>query len=948
MKKWLETSFTVYHKRGHFEKMEIQDSEPEFIVNLKKGLMSHLHFELRYSSLSRAEAVAQNHVQSKDQAPTFMVMEESILGNCETSYSINPLPLDLQNIIKQEEQHGSDVSCQDLEYFEVIKSRNLDNCLKQPVYHKTFGTWSRSEGAGSSSQPSHSSVSRAIMCGTIDNYRMVKVTSQNKIISSALGDKASSEILELTSTSILLLQSVKDISDKIETSSSIKTYTTLSYEYGKGYLSGEPLSGVRNGSIIFADQPDMTTAPQHLLPRSISAVEVKEKVIQSILDLVRDGKKINHNLEKDIAGVSTVISRSIHILGYAELRDVESTLRRELDSKLSIEIFYDLLAITGTNPCIKLIKERVLDGKISGETGSWIISNALRSIKYPTEELLQELVELLMTRQVQNSRPSQSSLVLGLTEIVYKACINPVSSRNEFPTKIYGQFCNKDSKIIKDQLEPFLVNKMRDSRNRNNHSALVYVNALGNLGTETAGQELVNVVEGRFGSSPLIRSLAVYRLIRNAKGNPALYKTIFQALIENPSENTEVRIAAITAFPYSQPSTSDYQRLAIRTWFEPIKQVSSYIYSTLKALKNNLKGPNELSRKATIALTLCKPSTYGIQTSQNVQVSQFLESFKYIIHQNIQWVSSEESFIPKSIYSRMEMRGIDNSAVPLEAHLYIHGAQYVIDQLYEMYSGRFDRQDTTHEQNNNFRELRERSSRLQIEPRYVDNNPEAHFTLKSLGLQKIYSLDAEFIRTIKEDLESLLRNRHDLTNGILKEYFKVHDWSGSDTVFPTESGFPAYITRRNPSVLYTRINVVPKATSSFPSNMDFNFELKTILNYKQEVQGGIITPITDQAHAAGADYSVFASLPLKGKVSLQEGQASLTVLKTNDTEDKLILQSSITPFTTSCTINKIRPAIKSSSSKFVKSRTPEKQVIYKTAKLNCFYLFLYLGILQSS
>ena len=767
------------------------------------------------------------------------------------------------------------------------------------------------------------------MCGSKDHYRLVEVTTQNKIITSATGDKAGPEVLAITSFSVLQLQSVKDVDNKMQSPSSGKIYTSLSYEYGNGYLSAQSLSSVREGSLIFAELPDMISAPQHLLPRSITTDEIKEQVIQSILHLVKDSKRINTNLEKDIAGISTVISRSIHMLGYSKLREVEAILCKENDGKLSQEMFYELLAITGTNPCIKILKERIIDGELSGESGSWVISNALRSIKYPTEELLQELVGFLMTNQVQVSRPMESSVTLGLTELIYKACVNHVSSNHEFPVKIYGQFCHTNSKVITDQLEPYLIKKMRESRNRNKHSALVYVNALGNLGTDNAAKELVNVAEGRFGSSPLIRSLAVYRLIRNAKGNPALYKTIFQALIENPSENAEVRIAAITAFPYSLPSTSEYQRLAIRTWFEPSLQVSSYIYSTLKALKNNIgsRGPTDFSRKATVALPLCKPSSFGIQMSHNMQISQFLESFRNTVSQNTQWVFSEESVIPKSLYSRTEMRGIDNSAVPLEAHLYIHGAQYVVDQLYEMYSEMFESHDSVQEQVQNNREMRERSSNLHIEPRDIKNNPEVYLTLKSLGLQKMFTLDAELVRRINEDVEELiLKNRLDPKNGITKEYLKVNDWSGTDMVFPTEAGFPAYITRRNPSVIYTRFDLRPEESARFPSNIKFNFQIKTILNSKQEVQGGVITPLTDKAHAAGADSAVFVSLPLKGKLSLHEGQMSLTLLKSDEDENKIILQSTVTPFTTSCTINKIRPAVKSTSSKFIKSGTVEKQV----------------------
>ena len=54
-----------------------------------------------------------------------------------------------------------------------------------------------------------------------------------------------------------------------------------------------------------------------------------------------------------------------------------------------------MLSICATNPCVKYIIEAVKEDKLAGESGAWILSNTIRSVKTPTEELLKELTDLV-------------------------------------------------------------------------------------------------------------------------------------------------------------------------------------------------------------------------------------------------------------------------------------------------------------------------------------------------------------------------------------------------------------------------------------------------------------------------------------------------------------------------------------------------------------------------
>merc|ERR1719228_990567 len=52
IKTWLESPIIVYHKQGRVEKIETENGEPEFIVNIKKSLVSQLQHDLSKSLYS--------------------------------------------------------------------------------------------------------------------------------------------------------------------------------------------------------------------------------------------------------------------------------------------------------------------------------------------------------------------------------------------------------------------------------------------------------------------------------------------------------------------------------------------------------------------------------------------------------------------------------------------------------------------------------------------------------------------------------------------------------------------------------------------------------------------------------------------------------------------------------------------------------------------------------
>merc|ERR1711922_114272 len=207
-----------------------------------------------------------------------------------------------------------------------------------------------------------------------------------------------------------------------------------------------------------APLPDLTSSPLTFYPRTQSERELKTIAIELFSKIVEESEKMTETSrsEKDLVGKDKF----------------ESFIEKA---------FYDLVAITGTNPSQMLINDKIRSGEVTKDTPYWslIISTSLRQIRTPTELLLKKLVRTMKSPVVQEDRVLRASYVLGLTNLVHRACINEKSSTREFPSQVYGKFCHKEMEVIKEDLIPYLKEELKKSPTSDMNVIRLYVTALG-------------------------------------------------------------------------------------------------------------------------------------------------------------------------------------------------------------------------------------------------------------------------------------------------------------------------------------------------------------------------------------------------------------------------------------------------------------------------------------
>ena len=138
-KQHLETPVLVHLKRGVVEEFFVARDEPISVTNLKRSVLSQLQLDISESQ----------HVQSR-QTSYHKVLEESVLGKCYTMYNVIPLTpvrvMELERSWYEEEsmanlQHSNEgkKACENKQYYEIIKTRDLNHCDYRPVFQHVSG-----------------------------------------------------------------------------------------------------------------------------------------------------------------------------------------------------------------------------------------------------------------------------------------------------------------------------------------------------------------------------------------------------------------------------------------------------------------------------------------------------------------------------------------------------------------------------------------------------------------------------------------------------------------------------------------------------------------------------------------------------------------------------------------------------------------------------------------
>ncbi len=178
----------------------------------------------------------------------------------------------------------------------------------------------------------------------------------------------------------------------------------------------------------------------------------------------------------------------------------------------------DCLVQCGSNPAIMLIKELVETEQITESKATWALAAVGYYAKTPTRELFQELVvclsenllhnsvpflsmslfvkfqTLLKSSPVRSSKTLKQTTMMTIADLLNTACGSRFSAAKRFPVSVLGDFCDRRSPIITEEVLPFLVKELEFSTDT--FDRIVTLAAFGSLGVEEIVPYLLPIIRG--------------------------------------------------------------------------------------------------------------------------------------------------------------------------------------------------------------------------------------------------------------------------------------------------------------------------------------------------------------------------------------------------------------------------------------------------------------------
>ena len=960
--------FKAHMRRGLVEALFIDANEPVHVVNIKKALLAHLNMDLSASRRNEIDSnrleipEEQNFEQTLLEQTYFTVREQSVHGDCQTSYTLHPIPeyeaLEIEQQMEQDEQKRNEREhlpgglsqggqiCRGKKYFQITKTKNFDNCKGQrPVFQLFSGIKAKCDLTKSSCQDlmNHISTTTYVVCGNDPRDFKIRKSITENVIRAPAGWRTEEEFQNKAK---IILELIKEtsVSSPIPEPSNPKELKSLVFEFPAEYRSHmsnglseqerdtiEQESGIRP----VMPQPDLRSAPKMLVPVEVQPQELMrqiEQVMQKLADEFFDSPE-SCTEAGDVAGHVKVITKALRTLSFSELKQVESRIRSLISQQSSEEmkktlehIFYDTLSLVGTNPAILLVKEKVREMYQSHPILTYkMLQNVMTSIKTPTREILRELVQLIKNdlRQWSHERPQLFNIgMLQMSRLLHKACVTPLKY-NQFPVRIYGPFCNQESQVVEEYIS-FMEQELEQVQER--RIKLNVIAALGKLGHIKVARIMSKVIANEQ-YSPMVRSVAVYSLKKSAQLHPVFVKPILLAIIDNIAEATEVRIAAVQVLPWAQPNTSELQKIAVRTWFEPSKQVASFIYSTLKALARAEIPELKLeSQKVRPLLTLVKPFEFGYQYSKNLDQSTWVEYLNIVVGQ--QWSYVKTHYAPFPVRNSMITKIFGNS---FELNgpkwtVYTQGMDKLINQILFYYK------ETSYPSSKVQDELSKIVSKLNIKERMSEHVPEAFTQMGIFDYEFETFLGKEQLSEIVNKVSEALSDKQTMEKRRQFTLTLAHQPLNIEALGPCDAGFPIYIERSLPiaSAFKGEFEMTTEEIENLHIPRDIRAKIIPVVNIKMDNNIGVISPFNQQLIGAGAEMSIHAATPVEVKASRKYAQLSLDVKIPNEIQKEIEwIHAFIRPFTVRKDLTKVQPISRSSDLKTILSGEPLKKTEMK-------------------
>ena len=909
-------------QNGEVGEIKMSVDEPSWSVNIKKALVSLLKIRT-----PGTPGLSDNKLGADVRPNQWKIMEQGVDGKCENTYQVTELPEYMQQEVEIAGEPLNLHECQGKKIFEVLKTRDVNKCTERTSFITSQPGKYLCPTGNCETMWQRSSITRYIACGTSEaNMNLHAIVNIGELNQSLLGYNTE-KVVTGTKQVMKLVNIAPLYSTLLPQISSPKRMNGLSFHYTQEHPS------MNRKSYQQELQHQSLTSPgliENVLSR-LSPATLENKIIVRVVEVVRSLNTIEEFEKKQVAGNVMAISKAFTLLTTAQMKslyeEVNEIRMNEEERKVARQVILESAVISGFNPVVMFLKELIESEKITPFRAGVTIATLPHYIQTPTINLLDQLFELIKSPAVTRIEHLKLNAELAFATLVNRACID--SNRyTRFPIFVYGEFCNSQTSQLTTAYIPYLVSQLHESRNDAERNAALL--SLGTLGHEAVIPILIPYVEGKTSeSTPEQQRMAIYSLgARHSK----ILLPVYSVLVHNPSEDRNVRIAALSMMIIMKPSMVHFQRLAASTWFEEDTEFQKYVFSTLKSLSeikmSQHPNPNtvlyDLSQIAKVVLPLAKPVPITISSTLNFFTAEWLRDLQVGYHVHGAYTFGNGNL--NEVYGRLEYFLENLNFVPVEFAINLQGTGKLIEKINQVFG-------TVSEDplKNIHPEWRDIISSLDI--KNIESSPFGAGLWAKLfdDVQVVYGLNNKNIEPMLRSLKEVMDEPQNLMEKFCGKHpiniVKVNNWANTGISIPSDIGLPIYMEVQMPSVLALRGEVEIDCSGPLPSvSVELGIKADTAFNGYV----GTVCPFTMQIVAAGIHQQWSVNYPTMVSAKIEAGKLLVKFSQNKDVKPSTtaidVMSYSVRPYATIKPIvyDDITPVISHKNTKIIKSQSERK------------------------
>ena len=859
---------------GQITDIQVSGNEPEWSVNIKKALVSLM----KIRTPNNVEDLNTNNVrsQTRDLPSIWNVVEEGIDGKCENNYQFTEIPEYMVSEIYPDMERGK---CEGKKVFQIAKVRDVNSCVIRSSYQINQPGKYQCATGNCKSMWQRTSMVKYVGCGaSAEDMEVQLILTEGELQQDLLG--INTESVVTGTRQILKLVSSRSTSS-VPQINSPRTLEDLLYEYPRNINMNQPSSSRRDNHSYRKQQDQLQNLEKN--PKSqrfepsltedvlakLSPDTLKEKIVKELSQIVKDLHEVEEFEKKQISNRVLSISRVVSLLSTSTMKslyqEVKSLGASEEEKETLRQLVLEITVLSGTNPSIMFMKDLIESEEVSPLRAGIAIATIPHYIVTPTIEILDQLFELVQSPVVNKYAVLKTNSQLAFATLLNRACIDPYRV-TRFPVFVYGEFCNSQTSELTSKYIPYLVGQLKSDKES---ERLATIFALGTIGHESIIPILMPYIEGKTETSnAFIQRMTIYSLSTVTKDHRDILLPVYSALVHNPSEDRNVRIAALSMMLKMEPSTVHFQKLATSTWFEKDNEFHKFVFSTIKSLSdikiNELpsykKGLYNMVNKARSVFHLAKPTPVVIASTLNYFTAEWLKELQVGYEFQGAYTSVKHM---RGAYAKLEYYLEELKFSPIEVAFNVEGTGKLYEKFIEAMTG-----SKYNPLNNVHPEWREAISSLEIKTQ-KDVPFLANFWVKMFD-------DIQFVKGVQDEHIEPLISKLSTSNICGKtpvNFVKVNNAAPTNILIPSDMGLPIVIEIHMPSVLAVKGTVNVNCHQGMPS---LSFDLTKKFSFSYYGFAGTVSPFTKELIAAGQTKNWDVNYPTRAIVEMEMGKLKMT------------------------------------------------------------------------